>query len=89
MKRGEKKIVISNTVLGRTFEDRLHTARIMYIKNCRRLGRYRKMFNRPKAVEFLYKEDGDYILNNQTYLPQGAYVDRQYSKETEEQRKQL
>ena len=81
--------ILSNTVLGRTFEERLDMAKIMYIKNSERLGRFRKMYNCPISVEFLYKEDTDYLINNRTYLPEGVYVDRQYSKETEEERKQL
>ena len=81
--------ILSNTVLGTTYEDRLDTAKIMYIKHSSRLGKFRRMYNRPVSVEFLYKEDADYLLNNRSYLPEGVYVDRQYSKETEEERKQL
>ena len=81
--------VLSNTVLGTTYEDRLDTAKIMYIKNSSRVGRFRRMYNHLVSVEFLYKEDADYLLNNRSYLPDGVYVDRQYSKETEEERKQL
>ena len=80
--------ILSNTVLGTTYEDRLDTAKIMYIKHLSRLGKFRRMYNRPVSVEFLYKEDADYLLNNRSYLPDGVFVDRQYSKETEE-RKQL
>ena len=69
--RREKKFgVLSNTVLGTTYEDRLDTAKIMYIKNSSRIGRYRRMYNRPISVEFLYKEDEDYLLNNRSYLPE-------------------
>ena len=81
--------ILSNTVLGRTLEERLDTVKIMYIKNSTRVGRFRKMYNHPICVEFLYKEDADYVINNQSYLPEGVYVDRQYSKETEEERRQL
>ena len=81
--------ILSNTVLGTTYEDRLDTVKIMYIKHSSRLGKFRRMYNRPVSVEFLYKEDADYLLNNRSYLPDGVFVDRQYSKETEEERKQL
>ena len=81
--------ILSSTVLGTTYEDRLDTAKIMYIKNSSRIGRYRRTYNRPISVEFLYKEDADYLINNRSYLPDGVYIDRQFSRETEEERKQL
>ena len=81
--------ILSNTVLGSTYEDRLATTKIMYMKHSVRLGRFRRMYNRPISVEFLYKEDADYLINNRSYLPEGVYVDKQYSKDTEEDRKIL
>ena len=81
--------VISERVLGHTLEERLNTARVMYIKNSRRIGRYRQMYNRPIVVEFMYKEDADCLLNNRRYLTQGIYIDKEYSKETEDNRKIL
>ena len=81
--------ILSNTVVGPTYEDRLETSKIMYIKNSSRIGRYRRLHNCPISVEFLYKEDADYLVNNRSYLLQGVYMDRQYSRETEEERKQL
>ena len=81
--------VISETVLGHTLEERLNTARVMYIKNSRRIGRYRQMYNRPIVVEFMYKEDADSLLNNRRYWTQRIYIDKEYSKETEDNRKIL
>ena len=78
--------VISETVLGRTFDDQLQTVKTMQIRSTRRLGKYRQMYNRPVLVEFMVKEDADYLLNNRSYLPNGVYIDREYSKETEEKR---
>ena len=76
--------VISETVLGRTFDDRLQTAKTMQIRSTRCLEKYRQMYNRPALVEFMVKEDADYLLNNRSYLPNGVYINREYSKETEE-----
>ena len=47
------------------------------------------MYNRPVLVEFMMKEDADYLLNNRTYLPSGVYINREYSKETEEKHRTL
>ena len=86
--RREKQFgILSNIVLGPTYEDRLATAKIMYTKHSARL--FRRMYNRPITVEFLYKEDAEYLINNRLYLPEGVYVDKQYSKDTEEDRKKL
>ena len=81
--------IISDTVLGRTFDEQLLTAKTMLIRSSRRLGRYSAMYNRPILVEFATKEDAEYLLTNRTYLPRGIFIDREYSKETEAKRKIL
>ena len=80
---------MSETVLGRSYEERINIAKIMSVKSTRRIGRYRQLSNRPIIVEFTNKEDADYLIYNRRYLPQGVYIDREYSKETEERRKEL
>ena len=39
------------------------------------------MYNTPVVVEFIYKEDADYLINNRTYLPQGVYNNHEYSQD--------
>ena len=79
----------SDTVLGRTFDERMETARTMYITRSRRIGKFRQMSSRPISVEMLYKSDADYLLNNRKYFSEGIYIDKEYSKETEAARKIL
>ena len=81
--------VFSHTIVGNSLEDRLESAKSMYIKGSKRMGAYRTMGTRPIIVEFLYKADADYILNNRKYLGDGIYADRAYCKETEEARRIL
>ena len=81
--------IIFDTVLGRTFDEQLLTAKTMRIKSSRRLGRYSAMYKRLILVELTTKEDAEYLLTNRTYLPHGIYIDREYSKETEAKRKTL
>ena len=81
--------VIANTIVGRNFEEKYEVAKTMHIKHSRRIGKYRQMHNRPISITFQYREDAEYILNNRKYLPQGVYVDKEYSKETEERRRIL
>ena len=37
----------------------------------------------------MHKEDADYVINNRRYLPPGVNIDREYSKEMEEKRREL
>ena len=73
--------VLAETVLGRTHEDRLSTAKSMVIKNTKHVGKYRSMINRPIVVEFLHKDDVDYVVSNRRYLPEGVYAYHEYTKE--------
>ena len=80
---------ISDTVLGRTYEDRMDVARSMIIRSSKRIGRYNLLSSRPISIEFLYKEDAIYLLNNMKYLGEWVYVEKEFCKETEEKRKIL
>ena len=44
---------------------------------------------RPIIVHFVYHEDCEYLLANRSYLPDGVFLDRQYSEETENKRRIL
>ena len=54
-----------------------------------RLGRYNPARPRPISVRFIHKKDVDLILANKKKLGEGIFVDRQYSDETESERKRL
>ena len=47
------------------------------------------MRTRPITVEFMYKLDAEYLINNWKYLSEGVFVDKEYCKETEECRRIL
>ena len=81
--------ILSETVLGTTYDMRLGVAKTMVIRSSKRLGRYSPMRSRPISIEFLHKHDANYILQNKKHLPQGIYADKEYCRDTEEQRKQL
>ena len=81
--------ILSDTVLGTTYNMRLGVAKTMVIRLAKRLGRYSPMRSCPISIEFLHKCDANCILQNKKHLPQGIYADKEYCKDTEEQRKQL
>ena len=77
------------TVDAPTYEDRLQTAKKATIISTRRLGPYNENKNRPISVMFDKRSDVEYLLRNKSFLPRGVYVDREYSKDTEEKRRVL
>ena len=50
---------LSQTVEGKTYEEKLNTARHMEIQQCKRIAR-------PISIEFKYKEDVRYIMDNKS-----------------------
>ena len=80
---------IANTINAQTREEQLQTARRIPIKKSSRLGKYNSRRGRPIVVHFVYHEDCEYLLANRSYLPNGVFLDRQYSEETENKRRIL
>ena len=79
---------IANTINAQTREKQLQTARWIPIKKSR-LGKYNSHRGRLLVVHFVYHEDCEYLLANRSYLPDGVFLDRQYSEETENKRRIL
>ena len=80
---------IANTVNAQTREEQLQVARWIPVKKSSRLGKYNSCRGRPIVVHFVYHEDCEYLLANRSYLPDGVFLDRQYSEETENKRRIL
>ena len=74
---------------GTSETTKLKAARKMQIRCCKRLGRYNKDRARPLSVEFVSKEDVNFIMSNKSNLRKGVYVDREYPIEIEKKRKLL
>ena len=81
--------ILADIMQGKTDNDRLLTARRIVIKSCKCLGRFNRSRIRPVSVEFLHKEDTDFILDNQFDLAKEVYVDCEYPTETERKQKTL
>ena len=82
-------IAISHTISGDNQEDKMQQARQIPIKDMSRIGKYAPMKTQPVLVEFYHKSDAEFLLSNGTHLPQGVYIDHQYSDETEKERRKL
>ena len=80
---------LSKIMTGTTESLKMKAAKKLYIRCCKRLGRYNKDRSRPLSVKFASKEDVEFILTNKTNLRTGVYVDREYPIEIEKKRKLL
>lgn len=83
------KETLKNLISSNTAEEAQRMANNFEIRKCRRLGKYLKDRSRPISVDFLRKEDADFIMENKAHLPEGIYADREYSQDTERKRKLL
>ena len=80
---------ISNTMPGEDLDEKRTNAGCTSIDQVERVGRYNPLRSRPVKVKFTDKSDVDHLLKNKRKLPQGIYVEREYSKTTEKERRLL
>ena len=80
---------IANVSTGNTPEERKETAKKTPINSVERLGKYIPTCNRPVKVKFTNKIDVDNLLKNQKKLPDGVFIDKEYSSVTEKEQRPL
>ena len=83
------KETLKNLISSNSAEEAETMANNFEIRRCKCLGKYFKDRSRPISVDFLQKDDTDFIMENKSQLPEGIYADREYSQETECRRKLL
>ena len=74
---------MAHTMPGEDMEERKTQAKCTSIDQVERMGRYNPLRSRPVKVKFTNKQDVDLVLKNRRKLPEGVYVEREYSKTTE------
>ena len=87
--RKKIKEALKNLISSNSHEEAEQTVKHFEIRRCKSLGKYFKDCARPISVDFLRKDDTDYIMENKSQLPGGVYADREYNQETERKRKLL
>ena len=80
---------IAHTVDEKDHRKRHEIARSIPISGTKRLGKYRAGSNRPISISFEKKTHATTLLQSRSYLPQGIFVDKEYSADTEKARKIL
>ena len=80
---------MSLTMPGADEEEKKSNASKTSIEYVERLGKYNPLRARPVKVSFGNKSDADYVLKQRKKLPKGVFVDKEYSKATEHERRLL
>ena len=80
---------LANTIEADDEDNQKQAARKMEIRRARRIGRFNENYDRPISIEFSFKHDADYIMENRSYLESGIYVDHEYTSDIEYRRKLL
>ena len=81
--------VLTNVTEGATAEDRKEAAKKTPIDSIERMGKYKLNRTRPVKVKFMNKTDVSCLFKNRKKLPDGVFIDREYSKATEKERRIL
>ena len=80
---------IAPTMDGENEEEQKKNAGNASIESVEWLGKYNPQRTRPIKVKFGNKSDVDYLLRNKKRLPKAIYIDKEYSKATEKERRIL
>ena len=80
---------IANTMEGDDFETKKTLAGQTSIDSVERVGKFNPMRPRPVKVKFREKKDIDHLFKNRKELPRGVFIDKEYSKSTEKERRLL
>ena len=80
---------IVETMNGETEEEKKQSAKNTSINSIEWMGRYNPLRTRPVKVKFTEKKDVDNLFKNRKKLPKGIFIDKEYSKSTEKERRTL
>ena len=77
--------ILTTVTEGATVEDRKESAKKTPIDSIERMGKYKPNRSRPVKVNFTNKTDVSCLFKNRKKLPDGVFIDREYSKGTEKE----
>ena len=81
--------VLATVNEGTTADDRKEVAKKTPIDSIERMGKFNAHRPRPVKVKFVNKSDVSNLFRNRKKLPDGIFIDREYSKATEKERRLL
>ena len=80
---------IANTMEGDDFEAKKTLAGQTSMDSVEPVGKFNPMRPRPVKVKFPEKNDVDHLFKNRKELPRGVFIDKEYSRSTEKERRLL
>ena len=80
---------IARTVNNNDPWEKLKIARSIPIRSSKRLGKYKQGRKRPISICFEKKSHTDALFENKKKLPEGVFVDREFTAEVENKQKTL
>ena len=80
---------IASTMEGEDFDVKKALAGQTSIDSVERVGKYNPLRTRPVKVKFREKKDVDHLFKNRKNLPRGVFIDKEYSRSTEKERRLL
>ena len=81
--------VLATVTEGTTAEEKKETAKKTPIDSIERMGKFSPNRRRPVKVKFTNKNDLSNLFKNRKKLPDGVFIDREYSKATGKERRLL
>ena len=81
--------VLATVNEGATADNRKEVAKKTPIDSIERMGKFNAHRPRPVKVKFVNKSDVSNLFRNRKELPDGIFIDREYSKATEKERRLL
>ena len=78
---------IANTMTGENYESKKTLAGQTSIDSVERLGKYNPLRTRPVKVKFREKKDVDHLFKNRKKLPKGVFIEQEFSRSTEKERR--
>ena len=80
---------LSHTMNGESALQQRDMARNLSIKKTVRIGKFNPDRCRPISITFTRNEDVDYLLANKRYLPNGIFLNKEFTADIERKRKLL
>ena len=81
--------VIAVVSEGKTVEEKKESSKKTPIDSVEHLGKFNPNRSRPVKVKFINKSDVDNLIKNKKKLPDGVFMDKEYSKAMEKERRLL
>ena len=80
---------MASTMEGEDFDSKKTLAGQTSIDSVERLGKFNPLRTRPVKVKFREKKDVDHLFKHRKNLPRGVFIDKEYSRSTEKERRLL